>query len=85
MGVHGGERLAQVRVRQAAQEAAGLFLAQQRHAQQADQHDLAARAQCGGFFEQQAEQPHPQDALGRARHRGWMEFGSAVLNAIAAF
>lgn len=27
---------------------------------------------------------HPQDALERARHRGWMEFGSAVLNAIGA-
>ncbi|MBA3592563.1 MAG: glutathione S-transferase family protein [Pseudomonadota bacterium] len=28
---------------------------------------------------------HPQDALQRARHRGWMEFGSAVLNNIGAF
>ena len=28
---------------------------------------------------------HPQDALERARHRGWMEFGSALLNAIAGF
>lgn len=28
---------------------------------------------------------HPQDALQRARHRGWVEFGSAVLNAIAGF
>jgi glutathione S-transferase len=28
---------------------------------------------------------HPCDALERARHRGWMEFGSAVLNTIAAF
>ena len=28
---------------------------------------------------------HPQDALERARHRGWMEFGSALLNAIGAF
>ncbi|MEO5771699.1 MAG: glutathione S-transferase family protein [Burkholderiaceae bacterium] len=28
---------------------------------------------------------HPQDALERARHRGWMEFGSAVLNAISGF
>jgi glutathione S-transferase len=26
---------------------------------------------------------HPADALERARHRGWMEFGSQVLNAIA--
>jgi glutathione S-transferase len=28
---------------------------------------------------------HPQDALERARHRGWMEFGSAMLNAIGMF
>ena len=28
---------------------------------------------------------HPADALERARHRSWMEFGSAVLNGIAAF
>jgi glutathione S-transferase len=28
---------------------------------------------------------HPQDALQRARHRSWMEFGSAVLNKIGAF
>jgi len=28
---------------------------------------------------------HPTDALARARHRGWMEFGSAVLDRIAAF
>jgi glutathione S-transferase len=28
---------------------------------------------------------HPADALQRARHRAWMEFGSALLNAIAAF
>ncbi|NML13385.1 glutathione S-transferase family protein [Azohydromonas sp. G-1-1-14] len=28
---------------------------------------------------------HPRDALQRARHRAWMEFGSALLNAIAAF
>jgi glutathione S-transferase len=27
---------------------------------------------------------HPEDALERARHRGWMEFGSAVLDTIAA-
>ncbi len=25
---------------------------------------------------------HPQDALERAQHRGWMEFGSSILNAI---
>lgn len=28
---------------------------------------------------------HPGDALQRARHRAWMEFGSAVLSGIAAF
>lgn len=28
---------------------------------------------------------HPADALKRAQHRGWMEFGSSLLNAIAAF
>jgi len=28
---------------------------------------------------------HPEDALARARHRAWMEFGSQVLNGIGAF
>jgi glutathione S-transferase len=28
---------------------------------------------------------HPGDALDRAEHRGWIEFGSAVLNDIAGF
>ncbi len=28
---------------------------------------------------------HPDDALRRARDRGWMEFGSSMLNAIGAF
>jgi glutathione S-transferase len=28
---------------------------------------------------------HPANALQRAQHRGWMEFGSVLLNAIAAF
>ena len=28
---------------------------------------------------------HPADALQRAQHRSWMEFGSALLNAIGAF
>lgn len=28
---------------------------------------------------------HPADPLRRARHRAWMEFGSALLNAIAGF
>ena len=28
---------------------------------------------------------HPADPLGRARHRGWIEYGSATLNRIARF
>lgn len=32
-----------------------------------------------------APQLHPRDPLQRARHRGWMEFGSALLNTIGAF
>jgi len=28
---------------------------------------------------------HPENALTRARHRAWMEFGSALLNSIGAF
>jgi glutathione S-transferase len=28
---------------------------------------------------------HPADALQRAQHRSWMEFGTALLNAIGAF
>jgi glutathione S-transferase len=28
---------------------------------------------------------HPQDALQRAQHRAWIEFGSTILNAIGAF
>lgn len=28
---------------------------------------------------------HPEDPLQRARHRGWMEFGSSMLNAIWAY
>ncbi|MBC7990242.1 MAG: glutathione S-transferase family protein [Luteimonas sp.] len=28
---------------------------------------------------------HPENALQRARHRSWIEFGSALLNSIAAF
>ena len=28
---------------------------------------------------------HPVNAIARAQHRGWMEFGSSVLNAIAGF
>lgn len=32
-----------------------------------------------------APRMHPDDALARAHHRAWMEFGSALLNSIAAF
>lgn len=28
---------------------------------------------------------HPQDALTRAQHRGWIEFGSSILDAIGGF
>src|SRR5450432_2603368 len=35
--------------------------------------------------ETQPEPLHPVDALTRAEHRGWIEFGSAVLNDIAGF
>lgn len=35
--------------------------------------------------ETQAAPLHPVDALLRAEHRGWIEFGSAVLNDIAGF
>ena len=28
---------------------------------------------------------HPEDALQRARHRAWIEFGSAMLNTVGAF
>ncbi len=40
---------------------------------------------CEYLDETASPQLHPQDALERARHRGWMEFGSAVLNAIGGF
>jgi len=40
---------------------------------------------CEYLDETVAPRLHPDDALRRARHRGWMEFGSALLNAIAAF
>lgn len=40
---------------------------------------------CEYLDETQAPRLHPQDALQRARERGWMEFGSAVLDNIAAF
>src|SRR6266478_1865392 len=35
--------------------------------------------------ETQPHQVHPADPLRRAEHRGWIEFGSAVLNDIAGF
>jgi glutathione S-transferase len=35
--------------------------------------------------ETQAKPLHPADPLQRAEHRGWIEFGSAVLNDIAGF
>lgn len=35
--------------------------------------------------ETQARPLHPADLLKRAEHRGWIEFGSAVLNDIAGF
>lgn len=35
--------------------------------------------------ETQANSLHPADPLERARHRSWMEFGSATLNGIAGF
>ena len=40
---------------------------------------------CEYLDETNAPRLHPEDALRRARHRGWMEFGSAVLNSIGAF
>jgi len=35
--------------------------------------------------ETQPHQVHPADPLRRAEHRGWIEFGSAILNDIAGF
>jgi glutathione S-transferase len=40
---------------------------------------------CEFLDETFAPRLHPGQPLLRARHRGWMEFGSAVLNGIAAF
>lgn len=40
---------------------------------------------CEYLDETEAPRLHPADALQRARHRAWMEFGSALLNAIGAF
>ena len=35
--------------------------------------------------ETEADPLHPTDPLARARHRAWIEFGSAILNAIGRF
>jgi glutathione S-transferase len=40
---------------------------------------------CEFLDETHAPRMHPAPALERARHRAWMEFGSALLNAIGAF
>ena len=40
---------------------------------------------CEYLDESFAPRLHPADALQRARHRAWMEFGSSVLNTIRAF
>jgi glutathione S-transferase len=40
---------------------------------------------CEYLDETAAPRLHPEDALLRARHRSWMEFGSAILNTIGAF
>ena len=40
---------------------------------------------CEYFDETTLPRLHPEDALTRAQHRAWMEFGSQVLNGIGAF
>lgn len=40
---------------------------------------------CEYLDEAHAPRLHPADPLRRARHRAWMEFGSALLNLIGAF
>jgi glutathione S-transferase len=40
---------------------------------------------CEYLDETEAPRLHPADALQRACHRAWVEFGSALLNAIGAF
>lgn len=40
---------------------------------------------CEYLDETQAPRLHPDDPLQRARHRGWMEFGSSLLNTIGSF
>lgn len=40
---------------------------------------------CEYLDEMLPPQLHPDDAMQRARHRAWMEFGSSVLNTVGAF
>jgi glutathione S-transferase len=40
---------------------------------------------CEYLDETEAPRLHPDDALARARHRSWMEFGSALLGSVGAF
>jgi glutathione S-transferase len=40
---------------------------------------------CEYLDETEAPRLHPADALQRARHRAWVEFGSGLLNTIGAF
>lgn len=40
---------------------------------------------CEYIDETTSPRMHPLDALGRARHRSWIEFGSAMLNTIGGF
>ena len=40
---------------------------------------------CEFLDETQLPRLHPENALERARHRGWMEFGSSLLNTIWSF
>ena len=40
---------------------------------------------CEYLDETLAPRLHPADPLERARHRGWMEFGSQVLNSVWAY
>jgi glutathione S-transferase len=47
------------------------------------EHSIFESAVILEYLEETTPSPlHPSDPLARARHRGWIEFGSAVLNAI---
>lgn len=51
-----------------------------------DQHAIFESAViCEYLDETHGPRLHPADPLERARHRAWMEFGSAILNTIGAF